>query len=341
MRILLTGAAGFVGSHVLRRLYAEPSVEVIYCPVTYRHKGASSRLRWALNSDVLPNSRVKVFSHDLTGPFDPATTSELKGVDVIMNVASESHVDRSIADPVPFVRNNVDLILNMLELARLVKPALFLQMSTDEVYGPATHGEFHGEWSPIIPSNPYSASKAAQEAVAISYWRTYNVPLVLTNTMNVYGETQNPEKYMPLIMRCVASGVQVPVHVDDDGVPGSRTYIHASDFADAWWFLTQRYVNKGVVEPYSDKCQRPPRYNIVGDQELDNRELAELVAHSMQMRLQVENVNFHATRPGHDTRYALDGFALASLGWQPKISIEKGVKDVTGWTVRNPEWLAL
>ena len=127
--------------------------------------------------------------------------SRIGHVDYLVAMASESHVDRSIADPVPFVRNNVDVMLNTLELAREIKPQVVLHVSTDEIYGPVRPGEPpHPEWDPVIPSNPYSASKAAQEAIGISYWRSYGVPVVITNLMNVYGERQL-EKFIPSLIR--------------------------------------------------------------------------------------------------------------------------------------------
>jgi len=179
-RILLTGASGFVGAHVLRHLLANTDREIT-CPVTFRHRGNSDRIASALAGNDAWHQRVRVVICDLAAPVSATTAVRFGPVDEIWNVASDSHVDRSIDEPARFTENNVSLILNLLDYARQIRPRLFLQMSTDEVYGPAKPGQAHAEWSPIIPSNPYSASKAAQESVCISYWRTYGVPVVITN----------------------------------------------------------------------------------------------------------------------------------------------------------------
>ena len=191
MKILLTGASGFVGSHVLRHLLLNTGAEIV-CPVTFRHKGAAPRLWGAWQGHPSLRDRLDVLPGvDLCAPIDSVTESAIGPVDYILNVASESHVDRSITEPGAFIRNNVLLMTNLLDYARRVEPRMFLQMSTDEVYGPA-HGERrHKEGEPYRPSNPYSASKAAQEVICFSYWRTYGVPVVITNTMNIIGEMQD------------------------------------------------------------------------------------------------------------------------------------------------------
>lgn len=166
--VLLTGAGGFTGAHVLRHLLVNTPWKII-CPVTFRHRGNSDRIASSLVGNDAWHRRVTVDMIDLTAPIPDTVVNRWGPVDYVLNVASESHVDRSIDHPVPFVRNNVDLILSVLEYARQARPRLFLQMSTDEVYGPAPGGYDYREWDPLVPSNPYSASKAAQESIAISY----------------------------------------------------------------------------------------------------------------------------------------------------------------------------
>lgn len=231
-RVLLTGAGGFVGCHILRHLLTNTDWELV-CPVTFRHHGNSDRIASAIEGRPEWHQRVQVVMCDLTAPISATTASRFGPIDYILNVASESHVDRSITEPVPFIRNNVDLILSLLEYARIIQPAVFLQMSTDEVYGPAPADYAHREWDTIAPSNPYSASKAAQEAIAFSYWRTFGVPVVITNTMNIIGEMQSSEKFLPKTMRAVAAGEPATVHVSPEGQPGSRFYLHARNLADA------------------------------------------------------------------------------------------------------------
>ena len=200
MLVLLTGAGGFVGHHTLAHLLKTTDWNFVATD-SFRHFGISSRIRAVFEELPHEASRVKVVTHDLTTPIDAITAREFGNPDVIINMASDSHVDRSITNPRPFVENNVSLVLTLLEYARtLPNLKTFIQIGTDEVYGPAPSGINHPEWSPQIPSNPYSASKSAQEAIAISYWRTFNIPVVLTNTMNIIGERQDVEKFVPLVI---------------------------------------------------------------------------------------------------------------------------------------------
>lgn len=183
MRVLITGIGGFIGAHCLEYLLEKTDWEILGID-SFRHKGTYSRLN---EISAFDHSRVKIFNHDLTVPIDLQLENQLlektlegqKEIDYIINFASDSAVERSIENPSHCWRNNCELILNMLEFTRRVNPKLFLQISTDEVYGDA---EFpHKEWDAILPSNPYSASKAAQEALCVSYWRTFKLPIVIVN----------------------------------------------------------------------------------------------------------------------------------------------------------------
>ena len=331
-RVLLTGASGFFGSHMLRHLLMATDWEIV-CIVSWKHKGTPERIENAWNGQ--DKDRVTIIRHDLEAPLTEHTKKRLGKIDYILNIASNSHVDRSITDPVPFVTGNVQLVLTMLELARELKPELFLQFSTDEVYGPAPDGVDFAEWSTIIPSNPYSASKAAQEAIAISYWRTYNVPVIITNTMNLVGQTQDPEKYPAQLVRKIWNGEKVTVH-GKVGDIGSRYYIHARNAADAIMFIVN---NLPPVHYKEDEVMLPDRYNIVGETELNNLELAEMTARIMGKPLEYELQNFHSGRPGHDRRYALSGEKLKKLGWKPPMDFEESLKSTIEWTLKNKQWL--
>lgn len=365
MKVLLTGASGFVGAHVLRHILMNTDWTVV-APVTFQHKGLPARIASSV-CDQEWQDRVEIIHWDLRSPVDPINHARLEDVDVIWNVASESHVDRSIKYPGSFIRNNVDLILNVLELARTIRPKLVLQMSTDEVYGPAHGDHRHREWEAVVPSNPYSASKAAQEAIAISYWRTYGVPVVITNTMNIIGEMQDPEKFLPMIIRTMRGRPGDPdtvtVHTAPDGTPGSRFYLHARNLADAWLFLTRQFLepeyadistylgpNEVRVSPvigmYADGADLPSRYHIVGSTEVDNAELVRVVGRIMGMsedaiERRIKPVSFHSSRPGHDLRYALDGGKLAALGWRAPVPFAQSVYTMIKWTLEHPEWLDL
>jgi dTDP-glucose 4,6-dehydratase len=330
-RVLLTGAGGFVGSHTLRHIMQKTDWQVVVLD-SFRHKGLTDRIR--VQMEGLDRSRLTVLTHDLRAPISPILASEMGNIDYIISMASESHVDRSIEAPREFIDNNVQLIMTLLEYALQYPVEKFLHVSTDEVYGPAPNGHNHKEWEPLLPSNPYSASKAAQESIAFSYWRTYNIPLIITNTMNIIGEMQDPEKFVPKVMQCVANEWEVPIHASPVGRIGSRFYLHARNQADALVFLLQ--TRKPAVYGVAD---RPDKFNVVGEKEVNNKVMAAMIADAMGKSLKYELIDFHSSRPGHDLRYALDGTKIDQLGWKPPLTLEESLKRTVDWTLKHPEWL--
>ena len=256
-------------------------------------------------------------------------------------MASDSHVDRSITHPVDFVQNNVNLTLNMLEYAREVRPEKFIQVSTDEVYGPAPVGHDHKEGEPHRPSNPYSASKSAQESIAYSYWRTYNVPVTITNTMNNFGERQHPEKYVPMVIKKIMSGEVIDIHSkpneDKSWTIGSRVWLHARNHADA----IQHILDNIDVVWYEDGESTPDiqRFNVAGEQEIDNLQIVNMIADIIGKEPVYELVDFHSSRPGHDLRYSLDGTKLKEYGWNAPISVAESFRRTVEWTMSRPDWL--
>jgi dTDP-glucose 4,6-dehydratase len=339
MHVLLTGAGGFVGHHVLEHFLVTTDWKITTTD-SFRHHGMTDRIQEVLQTHPTQSARVQVITHDLTVPWSSvglAGILKFGPVGAIINVASESHVDRSISAPGPFVRNNVDLMLEMLAIARLLKPQIFLQLSTDEVYGAVPLGHNSREWDPILPSNPYSASKACQEALAIAWWRTYALPIVIVNGMNIVGERQHPEKFIPSTIKKILAGNQVLIHADPAGAIGSRHYIHARNVADAMRFLIVR-AQQTPVSLYP-QAVFPDRYNIVGELELNNLEVAQLLAAFLEKPLDYQLLGDIAHRPGHDLRYALDGQKLAETGWSPPVALIASLKRTVAWTLEHPLWL--
>ncbi len=329
-RLLLTGIAGFAGSHILEHVLTNTDWDVVGI-ASWTHKGTPERVEEAVKNHPDWRNRVTIITHDLESQLPERTKKRIGQVDYIINAAAQSHVERSIEDPVPFIKNNVNVALNMLEFARECKPKVFIQISTDEVYGAAPDGVNHAEWSPIVPSNPYSASKACQEAIAISYWRTFGVPVVITNTMNMFGEMQDSEKYMAKVIIGVLNDEVITVHGTKESI-GSRYYLHARNHADALLFILGK-------EPamYPD-AYRPDRYNVVGEKEIDNLKVAEMIANIIGKPLQYEFVDFHSVRPGHDKRYALDGKKLKQAGWTAPIDLLTSLRRYIEWTKEHPLW---
>jgi dTDP-glucose 4,6-dehydratase len=333
--VLVTGGAGFIGHHLIEHLIEKTDWN-IHLISTFNHRGNSSRL------SHLEQHRFTVHVHDLRHQIPSTLIDRIGPVDHIYHLAAESHVERSLSDPVPFIRNNVDVTLSVMEYARKIKPKSVFQISTDEVYGPAEKDHKHKEWEPAIPSNPYAASKAAQEAIAISYWRAYGVPVVITNTMNNFGERQDIEKFVPMVIQKVLAGEEVIIH-GSPGDIGSRYYLHARNHADALLFLSDTDYIKPNMMPIIPSMfpteDRPDRYHVVGDEEVDNLEMAELIAEFAGKPLKYRLEEFHKTRPGHDRRYALDGSKLAEIGWKHPVQFRESLERTVKWTMRHPEWL--
>lgn len=300
MNVLMTGASGFVGSGVLEYLLANTNWDFT-CLCSWRHHGAPA--------NITPNPRVEVITHDLTAPIP-----NIGGFDFILNLASESHVDRAIADPVPFIENNVSSVLQVLEYARKQTPTVFLHFSTDEVYGAVGA---HEEWDVMLPGNPYAASKAAQEMIAMAYWRTYDVPVVITNSNNIIGKNQHIEKFVPKLIHLIDRDETVTIHTSN-GKPGIRYYNSVHNVASALKFILTQYV------PYygDEEGGRLARYSIPGGEALNNLEMAEKVARLMGKKLSVSFVDAELVRPGYDDFYPETGGTLTDLGWEPPFTLE-------------------
>lgn len=335
-RALLTGAGGSIGVHTLDHIMKNTDWGVV-CTDSFRHKGWTDRLRVTLDNHPQWKDRVTVITHDLMAPFSPVLEKKIGHIDYVIAMAALSDVQGSIEDPVPFITNNVAIAVNLLEYARRIKPEVFLLISTDEVYGASGKDHRHPEWSPIVPSNPYSASKACQEAIAISYWRTYGVPLIITNTMNNFGEMQQGSKFPALLQKWIENDETVTIH-GTEGDVGTRYYMHSRNHADALLFILKN-LPPHLHEP--EAVDKPDRYNVVGDKQLSNLELAQTIAKIMgkDLKFQYKLVDFHGGRPGHDKHYGLDGSKLKKLGWDSPMSFEDSMSKTVEWQRKNHEWI--
>jgi len=338
-KVLVTGAAGFLGHHVVD-LFLQKTDWHIFALDGLVHTGDLRRLE-EIGADH--NDRCMPVICDLVHPIPTALAKYMGDVDIIVNLASESHVDRSIESPVGFVRNNVDLMLTMLEYARVAKPHMFIQVSTDEVYGPAPEGIYHWEGDPHRPSNPYAASKAAQENLAYAWWRTYGVPVVTVNSMNLFGERQHPEKFIPKAIKLLSQGQPVPIHASKlsshgesaSWQSGSRSWLHAKNFADALRFIIETLP----VSHYVSEDDQPHKLHVGGD-ERSNYEIARQVANVMGVYPDFYYQDFHTARPGHDRRYALNDVLIRQMGWKPILPFEQALTQTVEWTVKNKDsWL--
>lgn len=348
-RVLLTGAGGAIGAHLLAHIMQNTDWEVVALD-SWReeHKGYYDRITRMTNDNPNWLPRLQVITHDLNAPFTDREIKQIGDIDYILNLASRSDVQNAIEDPAPFARNNTELMLNILDYAcriwdlynpdhKLPKDKVFLHFSTDEVYGSTPRdSQGHKEWSTILPSNPYSASKAAQEAYAIAWWRSYDLPLIITNTMNNFGEMQAPSKYPAMIQTKIQNGEIIGVHAAKNGEVGTRYYLHSRNTSDAVLFILK---NVPVHFHDSGEIDMPERLNIVGDKQISNLELPKIIGELMGIEPKYELRYFHDDNPGHDLHYGLDGSKLTSLGWKSPKTFEESMKKTIEWQQEHKEWM--
>lgn len=300
MKILITGGAGFIGHALVKYFAKDHEVHIL------------DNLSYASDMNRLDGVDYTFWERDIT---EPVVVDEQ--FDYILHLAAETHVDNSIDDPLLFVKTNVLGTAHMLEFARTQKNLKgFLYFSTDEVFGPAPEGESYKEWDRYNSGNPYSAAKAGGEELALAYGNTYKLPIIITHTMNAFGPSQHIEKFIPGTIDKIKKGEKVIIHSSPDKkTSGSRFYIHIEDIAEGVEFV----MNNGELQE---------KYNIVGQQETTNLEVAQIIAELLDKPLNYEMVDFHSSRPGHDLRYGLDGSKLEDMGWKPKQSFREGVAKI-------------
>ena len=338
-RVLITGGAGFIGHHVVEMFIRDTDWEIV-CLDRLDYSGNLNRIHEVLdNYHPSVKKRVNVVFHDLKAELNPLICNFIGKPNIILHLAAASHVDRSITHPMEFINDNIIGTANLLEYARrLDNLETFLYFSTDEIFGQAPPGVAYDERARYNSTNPYSASKAAAEELCVAYENTYKLPMMITHTMNVFGERQTPEKFIPLCIGRVRKGEKIFIHSDSTKTKaGSRFYIHAADVANAIYFLLTK---KPYVQPDYGmaKC---PKFNIVGKEEIDNLSLAQMIANAQNKELVYEMIDFHTSRPGHDMRYALSGDLMRSLGWEPTIALSERIKQVSNWYLQNTRWLEL
>lgn len=312
MKILVTGGAGFIGSNfVIRMLDKYPDIEiVVFDKLTYA--GNLNSLK-----DVKNNSRFTFAKGDIC---DKVVAEQLiKDCDVVVNFAAESHVDRSISDASAFIKSNFFGVFRLLEASRKFEVEKFMQISTDEVYGSIDNGSFN-EASLLDPSNPYSASKAAADMLANSYFITYGMPILITRSTNNYGPRQHIEKLIPKMITNAMQNKKLPVYGDGKNI---RDWIHVFDNCDGIDFV----LKKGEFGEI---------YNIGGDNERMNIDIVNLILQNLNKPKEL--IEFVKDRAGHDRRYSLDCRKIRMLGWEPKIKFEEGIKETVNWYKENEPW---
>lgn len=313
MKVLVTGGAGFIGCNFTRLLLAErPSWKVVVLDkLTYA--GRMENLE-----DVATSPNFTFIRGDIC---DPGPVAEaMKGCDAVVNFAAETHVDRSIDEASSFVRTDIEGVRVLLEEFRTGQRALFLQVSTDEVYGSVETG-FSLETDPLSPRSPYSASKAGGELLAMSYFTTFGVPVTVTRASNNYGPYQYPEKLIPLFITNALDGLHLPLY--GDGL-NTRDWLFVDDHCRALLALT-------------DRCPAGEVYNIGSLCGKSNIEVTRAVLDAVGADPGL--IRFVEDRPGHDRRYAVDtGKIRRETGWKPLTGFNEGIEATADWYRARRDW---
>ncbi len=315
MRLLVTGGCGFIGSnfiHLVLERYKDIRVvnldKLTYC-------GNTDNLK-----DIVEDSRYSFIKGDIC---DKALVEDLAGdADAIVNFAAETHVDRSIKYSDDFLKTNINGVKVLLDAARKAGISRFIQIGTDEVYGSVREG-FSGEEDLLMPSSPYSSTKAAGDLLALSYYTTYKLPVIVVRSSNNFGPFQYPEKVIPLFITNLICGRKVPLYGDGGNVRD-------------WLFVRD---NCRGIDLLLHEGKPGQIYNIGGENCLNNLELTDKILSLMNKGSdQIEYVN---DRPGHDRRYALNSSRIKALGWKPEADFTQNLKETVAWYEANEEWWQL
>jgi dTDP-glucose 4,6-dehydratase len=316
MNLLVTGGAGFIGSNFVRYMLNKyPEYKIVnYDLLTYA--GNLENLK-----DIQENPRYVFVKGDIRNYQLVDYIVKSHHIDVIVNFAAESHVDRSISDPSVFVKTNVLGTQVLLDVAKENNIQKYVQISTDEVYGSLGDTGYFTEETPLAPNSPYSASKASADLLVRAYHETYGLNVNITRCSNNYGPYHFPEKLIPLMITNALEGKELPIYGDGQNI---RDWLHVKDHCAA----IDLVIHKGKPGEV---------YNIGGHNERTNNEIVHLIVEKLGVSKSL--IKYVSDRPGHDRRYAINSTKIMTeLGWKPQYTFEKGIEETIQWYINNQDW---
>jgi len=311
MKILVTGGTGFIGSHIVPRLLAIEDVEVVnLSKQTFSHDNLKA---------FADENRYKLVKGDISNASD--VEAAMKGCNVVINFAAEASVDRSIKNAEPFVKTNFAGTYVVLDVARKLGIKKFLQISTDEVYGECLEGS-NTETAQLKPSSAYAATKAAADLLALAYFKTYGLPVMVLRCSNVFGPLQFPEKIIPLFATNAIEDKQIPIY--GDGL-NKRDWLYVDDYIEA----IVAVLEKGKIGEI---------YNVSGHNERTNLEVTKAILKLLEKPESL--IKYVEDRKGHDRRYAVDTSKISAIGWKPKHEFDEALASTVTWYKENKAWWA-
>jgi dTDP-glucose 4,6-dehydratase len=309
LNILITGAKGFVGYHLVKEIVRKTDWNVISLE---RLPHGKDRL------EGIP--RITRFYHDFRAPLSSDLIAALGKIHIIIHNGAEVHAIRSLTDPQSFVQSNVVGVFNMLEAARKLHVQKFIYTSSAEVFGAAKENESHSEDVALNPSNPYSAAKAGGEMLVKSYVKSFGIPAVIVRSMNMFGEFQDNTKFVPMAIKKILLNEVLKIHVGEK--PGSRQWIHIDDYVNALLFL----LTHGEIGE---------SYNVAGTTK-NNFEISAAIGDCLGRDPRIESIQ---APPSHDLRYSISDVKLRTMGWQARIPFDGGLARTVKWYEKNQGWL--
>jgi dTDP-glucose 4,6-dehydratase len=319
--ILVTGGLGFIGSHFIRQILSKENTFSSIINIDFMGYGSNPN-----NLKDITDTRYRYVNTDINNKEVLEALAKTTEINMIVNFAAETHVDRSISNPTEFIDSNVNGVVSLLEFCRLHDIQLFVQISTDEVYGDATGREHLDEDSPLMPNSPYSASKAAADLLTRAYNKTYDLKTIVTRCSNNFGPNQFPEKLIPKAVICALKGLPIPIYGDGSQV---REWIYVNDHVDA----ILKVITSGKLGEI---------YNVSSSHEMSNIDLVTKIRdilHSSSnggINVQIKHVQ---DRPAHDRRYSLNSSKIKKdLGWRPSFSFDLALEQTVKWYINNDWW---